>query len=118
MTQSFFVFLTLLKPVDLSIKFDTVKSDWSIVYIEGLPKILYVFLVLANSANSDVMPPFATFHLDLHCLSFEMVNNWSKGAVHFADTNNWSKISRDTNKDMALQSSWDSRFKFRKHRIR
>ena len=27
--------LTLLRPMEFSIKFDTVKSGWSIVYIEG-----------------------------------------------------------------------------------
>ena len=30
-----FTFNTLCVPMELSIKFDTVKSGWSIVYIEG-----------------------------------------------------------------------------------
>ena len=59
------------------IKFDTVKSGWSIVYIEGshaLVSKLNVFLylkidfVLANSADPDEMPHYVAFHLGLHCL--------------------------------------------------
>ena len=38
-----------IRPIEFSIKFDTVGSEWSIVYIEGsqviiLRKILYFFL--------------------------------------------------------------------------
>ena len=31
--------LIILRPTDFSIKFDTLKSEWSIVYIEG-PKVI------------------------------------------------------------------------------
>ena len=34
------MYLTLLRPMELSIKFDTVKAEWSIVYIEGLLVII------------------------------------------------------------------------------
>ena len=27
-----------------------------------------IFFILANSADSDEMPPYAAFHLGLHCL--------------------------------------------------
>ena len=57
-------------------KVDTIKSGWSIVYIEGLHVIIsikyYISLkidfALANSADLDAMPPYAVFHLDLYCL--------------------------------------------------
>ena len=49
--------LTLLRPMGFSIKFDTVKSRWSIGYIEGLQVIiskknisLKMDFVLVNSA--------------------------------------------------------------------
>ena len=73
----FFVFFNPFKINGIShIKFDTVKSGWSIVYIEGSQvknspfflslKIIFVF---TNSADSDEMPHhYATFHLGLHCL--------------------------------------------------
>ena len=58
-------------------KFDTVKSGWSTVYIEGRwvmfsKKILFLSLkidfVLANSAYPDEMPHNVAFYLGLHCL--------------------------------------------------
>ena len=62
--------------MECSIKFDAVRSGWSIVYIEGshviISKIM-VFLslkidfVLANNADPDEMPHYAAFHLGLHC---------------------------------------------------
>ena len=71
--------LTLLRLMEFSIKFDTVKSRWSIIYIEGLHLIIskkkrYIFLflkivfVLAISADPDEMLPYAAFHLGLHSL--------------------------------------------------
>ena len=63
--------------MELPIKFDTVKSGWSIVYIEGSQVIisknieflsLKIDFVLANSADPDEMPHYAAFHLGLHCL--------------------------------------------------
>ena len=56
--------------MDFSIKFDAVKSGWSIVYIEGSQGIisqnLKIDFVLANSADPDEMPH--SYHLGLHCL--------------------------------------------------
>ena len=55
-------------------KFGTVKSGWSIVYIEVIIKknIVFLFLkidlVLANSTDPDEMHHSVAFHLDLHCL--------------------------------------------------
>ena len=43
------IIITLLNPMDFSIKLHTIKSEWSIVYIEGLPVIIskdYYFLSL------------------------------------------------------------------------
>ena len=61
--------------MEFPIKFDTIKSGWSNVYIEGSQVIIsFVFLslkidyVLANSAYPDKMPHCAAFHLGLHCL--------------------------------------------------
>ena len=58
-------------------KFDTVKSGWSVVYIEGSKAIIskkIIFLsvkinsVLTNSADPDEMQHCVAFHLGLHCL--------------------------------------------------
>ena len=63
--------------MEYSIKFDTVKSGLSIVYIEGLQIItskniaflsLKTDFVLINSAGPDEILPYAPFHLGLHCL--------------------------------------------------
>ena len=58
------------------ITFDTVKSGWSILYIEGSQVIisiqknlsLKIDFALANSADPDEMLHYAAFHLGLHCL--------------------------------------------------
>ena len=71
--------------MEFPIKFDIVKSVWSIVYIEGsqviISKKCYISFsgdqfhlskrcrLLANSAGPDVMPLNAALHLGLHCLS-------------------------------------------------
>ena len=66
--------------MELLIKFDTVKSRWSIVYIEGSPLtiskiIIFISLqlkidfILANSADSDAMQHLRHFDLGLHSLS-------------------------------------------------
>ena len=69
--------LTLLGPMEHSIKFDRVKPGWSIVYVEGSHVIIlkkYIFLslkidfVLANGSDPDEIPHDAAFHLGLHCL--------------------------------------------------
>ena len=63
--------------MEFSIKFDTGKSERSIMYIKGSQiiiskNILFLTLkidfVLANSADPDEMPHYASFHLDLQCL--------------------------------------------------
>ena len=63
--------------MEFSVKFDTVKSGLSIVYIEGLQiktSINIAFLslktdfVLINSADPDETLPYAPFHLGLHYL--------------------------------------------------
>ena len=65
--------------MEFSITFDTVKSEWSIVYIEMIhviiskKKIVHVFLslkiifVLAISADSDEMAHNVAFRLGLLC---------------------------------------------------
>ena len=64
--------------MEFLIKFDTVKSGLSIVYIEGSQiiistKIVFLSLkisfVLVNSVDPDEMMHYAAFHLGLHCLS-------------------------------------------------
>ena len=58
--------------MEFSIKFDTVKSGWSIVYTEGSQVIIspktYFFSLkidigLANNADPGEMPHYAAFHL-------------------------------------------------------
>ena len=53
------------------VKFETVKSGWSIVYIEGSQVTLLSLKIdfdLANGADSDEMPHYAAFHHGLHGL--------------------------------------------------
>ena len=43
------------------------------MYFKGLPEndvflFMKIIFILANSADPDEMPPYAAFHLDLHCL--------------------------------------------------
>ena len=58
--------------MDFPITFDTFKSGWAIVYIEGsqhnFPNnsiflSLKIVFVLANSADPDEMPHYVAFHL-------------------------------------------------------
>ena len=65
---------TLLRPMEFSIKFETVHC---IVHIERLHVIIskiFIFLslminsVLVNSADTDEIPHYAAFHPCLHCL--------------------------------------------------
>ena len=67
--------LVLKGPMAFSIKFNTIKSGWSIVYIEANKVIitknidflsLKINFVLANSVHPDEMPQYAAFHLGLH----------------------------------------------------
>ena len=73
--------VTLLRPMEFSINFDTVKSGWSIVYIEGLQVIIFTLkidFVLANSAEPDEMPPYMAFHLSLrHSIHLFISGFWS-----------------------------------------
>ena len=58
------------------IKIYTIKSECSIVYIEGskvkISKYCFSYLcedfALAKSAEPDERPRYAAFHLGLHCL--------------------------------------------------
>ena len=70
--------LTNFRPMEFSIKLHTIKSGWSIIYIEGSwvrisKKILYFFplkidLVFSSSADPDEMLHYTAFHLGLHGL--------------------------------------------------
>ena len=69
--------VTLYAQIDYSFWFNTIKLEWSIVYIEGSQFIiskrycicsLKIDFVLANSADPDEMPHHAAFHLGLRCL--------------------------------------------------
>ena len=66
----FNIFWTMKFPFN----FETVKSRWSIIYIEGSQVIIsknMIFLmdfVLAKSEDPDEMPHDAAFHQGLHCL--------------------------------------------------
>ena len=73
--------------MEFPIKFDTVKSGWSIIYIEGsqviiLKNFVFLFLkthfVLANSAGPNEMLHDAAFHQGLHCLpKYMFMGFWS-----------------------------------------
>ena len=75
---SHYLSLTLCTPIDFSIQFNTVKSGWCSIHIEGPQVIIttkivfltlkiYFFFVLAISANPDEMLHYTAFYLD-HCL--------------------------------------------------
>ena len=74
--------------MEFSIKFGTVKSGRSIIYIKGSHvtiSIHNVFLslqidsVLTNSADPDEMPPYAAFHLGLPCFpKYQFRGFWSR----------------------------------------
>ena len=58
--------------MEFSIKFDTVKSEWSIIYIEGSQVIIFkkycifsmkIDFSLANSADPEEMLHYAAFNL-------------------------------------------------------
>ena len=57
-----------------SIRYDTIKLGWFIVYIEGsqvMPfrKKMNCFFCFTNSVDPDEMQHYAAFHLGLHSLS-------------------------------------------------
>ena len=61
--------------MEFSIKLHAIKSEWSIVHIEGLQVIiskncipLIIDFVFANSEDQDEMPHNVAFHLGLHYL--------------------------------------------------
>ena len=63
--------------MEFSIKFGTVKSGWSIVYIKGSQVIIFktyrisfpkIDFGLANSANLHGMKYYSAYHLGLQCL--------------------------------------------------
>ena len=62
--------------MEFSIKFDTIKSGMSILYVEGMHAIisknivcfsLKIDFVFANSVDPDEMLHFGAFHMGLHC---------------------------------------------------
>ena len=63
--------------MEFPITFDTVKSGWSIEYIEGVTcynfqncfSLSQMDFVFANRADPDVMPSYAAFHMGHHCLT-------------------------------------------------
>ena len=58
------MFLTLFRPMEFSIKFGRVKSEWSVVYIEGSQVIIskYCFtFFLANGADPEEMSQLRHF---------------------------------------------------------
>ena len=61
--------LTLCRRTDLTIKFNAIKSGWSILYIEGTQVILSKMLYyLSLKTLSKRCRSLAAFHLGLHCL--------------------------------------------------
>ena len=62
--------------MEYSIRLDTVKPGWLIVYIEGLqviilkkdPSSFSEDRFLANSTHPGELPPLAQFYLGLHCV--------------------------------------------------
>ena len=61
--------------MDVSLRFDTINLNWSIIYLYRGHMLQYiVFLsltiisVLANSVDTHEMPHYAAFYLGLHCL--------------------------------------------------
>ena len=63
----------------------TIKSRWSIIYIEGslviISKIYCIFslkldLVLVNCENTGEMLHDAAFHLGFHCLQLYMLGSF------------------------------------------
>ena len=68
----------LYSPIKFFIKFNALKSIWSIVNIEvtGYHEFhtnivfisLKIYSVSANSADPDEMPHYVVFHLGLHCV--------------------------------------------------
>ena len=68
-----YVQLTLFRPMECSIKLQTIQSGWSIVFLRGnmlfLKNVFFkTDFVLANRPDPDEMPHDAAFHLSLHCL--------------------------------------------------
>ena len=79
--------LILCRPIGFSIKFDTFKSGWSIVYIEGSQfmiknkylRSLKIDFALTNSTGTDEMSPSVVFHLGLGICPFFLCAS-SKGS--------------------------------------
>ena len=101
--------------MELPIKFDTVKSGWPIVYIEGSQAIIsknVIFLslkidfILANSADPDEMSPYAAFHLGLHGLpKYLMVHRGLFGlyaVLHLYNEPAQVKISKPFERKIAI----------------
>ena len=60
--------------MEFPIKEQTIKSEWSIVYIEGSwviiskKRYLYFFSLKIDVLANSVDPDYAAFHMGLHCL--------------------------------------------------
>ena len=65
--------LTPFRPMEFSITYDTVKSEWSSICILRdhrlyFPKILFFFHLRSYSVDPGEMPYNATFDHGIHCL--------------------------------------------------
>ena len=74
--------LTLLGLMEYSVKLDTVKSGWSIIYIEGSQVIISerkkMYFFLYSLRIDDEMSHNAAFHLGPHCLpKYPFLGFWS-----------------------------------------
>ena len=67
--------LTLFRPIEFAIKLHTIKSECSILHIEGsqviIPKTYCILFsedqfVVGNSADANEIPPNVEFHQGLH----------------------------------------------------
>ena len=60
--------LNPFKTNGIFLKLHTIKSGWSILYIEAEGTDSMINFDLANSSDPDEMPHNVAFHLGLHCL--------------------------------------------------
>ena len=92
--------------MELSIKLHTIKSGWSIIYIEGsqvkFPKIKFLSLrnnfVLANSADPDEMPPFALLSSLFAMVSYgsKLFGPWTVNLKELFEKVNFKKSQQTT----------------------
>ena len=84
--------------MEFPIKFDTIKSRWFIVYIEGSQvifekNVVYfsqkIDFVLANIINTDEMCHYEAFHLVFHCLPKYMFMGYGSAKGFKVVSNFW-----------------------------